>query len=80
MHVDMDAFYAAVEARQDPALRDWPLVVGADPKEGHSRGVVTATSSSAVALAPRGRLPRRCRSLADHVKGRRPGWATAGEG
>ena len=41
-HVDMDAVYAAVEAQRNPALRDRPLVVGADPKEGHGRGVVTA--------------------------------------
>jgi len=37
-HVDMDAFYAAVEAQRNRALRDRPLVVGADPKEGHGRG------------------------------------------
>ncbi|PYM51781.1 MAG: DNA polymerase IV, partial [Candidatus Rokuibacteriota bacterium] len=43
----MDAFYAAVEAQRDPALRDRPLVVGADPKEGHGRGVVTAASYAA---------------------------------
>jgi len=46
-HVDMDAFYAAVEAQRNPALRDRPLVVGADPKEGHGRGVVTAASYAA---------------------------------
>jgi nucleotidyltransferase/DNA polymerase involved in DNA repair len=29
-HVDMDAFYAAVEAQRNPALRDRPLVGGAE--------------------------------------------------
>ena len=43
-HVDMDAFYAAVEAQRNPALRDQPLVVGADPGEGRGRDVVTAAS------------------------------------
>jgi nucleotidyltransferase/DNA polymerase involved in DNA repair len=43
-HLDMDAFYASVEARANPELRDRPLVVGADPKEGRGRGVVTAAS------------------------------------
>jgi impB/mucB/samB family len=43
-HVDMEAFYADVEAQRDPALRGRPLVIGADPKEGHGRGVVTAAS------------------------------------
>jgi DNA polymerase IV (DinB-like DNA polymerase) len=46
-HVDMDAFYAAVEERYNPALRDRPVVVGADPKEGRGRGVVTAANYAA---------------------------------
>lgn len=44
MHVDMDAFYAAVEERYSPELQGKPLVVGADPKDGHGRGVVTTAN------------------------------------
>lgn len=39
-HVDMDAFYAAVEMRDDPTLRHVPVVIGADPRAGQGRGVV----------------------------------------
>ena len=40
-HLDLDAFFAAVEELEDPALRRKPLIVGGDP---HGRGVV-ATSN-----------------------------------
>jgi hypothetical protein len=33
-HVDMDAFFAAVEQRDCPDYRDKPVIVGADPKGG----------------------------------------------
>lgn len=46
-HVDLDAFYASVEQRENPALRGLPLVIGADPKEGNGRGVVVACSYEA---------------------------------
>jgi DNA polymerase IV len=40
-HLDLDAFFAAVEELEDPSLRARPLIVGGDP---HGRGVV-ATSN-----------------------------------
>lgn len=47
LHVDLDAFYASVEQRENPAFRGKPLIIGADPKEGKGRGVVVACSYEA---------------------------------
>ena len=44
IHVDMDAFYAAVEVRDNPELRGKPLIIGALPSE---RGVVSTCSYEA---------------------------------
>jgi DNA polymerase-4 len=65
LHVDMDAFYAAVEQLDQPELEGRPVIVGADPKAGAGRGVVAACSYEARKLGIHSALPishawRRC--------------------
>lgn len=64
-HVDMDAFFAAVEQRDNPAYRGRPVVVGADPKDGRGRGVVSTCSYEARKFGIHSAMPisiayRRC--------------------
>ncbi len=46
-HIDMDAFFAAVEERDKPWLAGMPIVVGADPEGGYGRGVVSTANYAA---------------------------------
>ena len=47
LHVDMDAFYAAVEIREDPSLRGKPVIIGSAPRKGRGRGVVSTANYEA---------------------------------
>jgi DNA polymerase IV len=47
LHVDMDAFYAAIEQRDRPELKGKPVIVGANPLGGRGRGVVSTASYEA---------------------------------
>jgi DNA polymerase IV (DinB-like DNA polymerase) len=47
LHCDLDCFFAAVEVRDNPDYEGKPVIIGADPKEGKGRGVISTCSYEA---------------------------------
>jgi DNA polymerase IV (DinB-like DNA polymerase) len=56
-HLDMDHFYTAVEEQFRPELKGKPVIVGADPKEGKGRGVVSTSNYEARKFGVRSGMP-----------------------
>lgn len=56
-HLDMDAFFAAIEERDNERFRGLPIVVGADPMGGKGRGVVSTANYKAREYGIRSALP-----------------------
>src|SRR5216117_2212933 len=57
LHCDLDAFYPSCEIKRNPSFAGKPLIVGADPKGGHGRGVVMSCSYEARKFGVRSGMP-----------------------
>lgn len=56
-HIDMDSYYASAETRRNPELRDKPIVIGPEPREGKARGVVISCNYAARKFGLRSAMP-----------------------
>jgi DNA polymerase IV (DinB-like DNA polymerase) len=56
-HLDMDHFYTAVEENERPELKGKPVIVGADPREGKGRGVVSTSNYEARKFGVKSGMP-----------------------
>lgn len=64
-HCDLDCFFAAVEIKDNPQYKGKPVIIGADPKEGTGRGVVSTCNYEARKFGLHSAMPisqayRRC--------------------
>ena len=57
LHVDMDCFFAQCEERERPQIKGKPVVVGADPKNGAGRGVVSTCNYDARKFGIKSAMP-----------------------
>jgi len=56
-HIDMDHFFTAIEEREHPEIKGQPVIVGANPKEGKGRGVVSTCNYAARKFGVRSGMP-----------------------